>query len=271
MKIIRKSDKNKKEYTSRIQKGGALLKEMKMLALYWQDESQTDQATQSVIRENPLGKVSRKRVADIIGYIFLPRYVHGNPSESYKILREFLKANVSDEITNRILYFHAALSDDLLYDFVTSYLEHLHITGRLYVDMEDSKDFINSLIQSEMINPAWSEAVINRVASGLLSACRDFGVLEGKNRKKFAPIYLPLLVFVYIAYFLHHQEISGRRLVDHEYWKLFLLSKDEVERIFLEAHQANWLGYYSAGTVTRVDFYYKTMKEVIDALIERAT
>ena len=100
----------------------------------------------------------------------------------------------------------------------------------------------------------WNEDTTRRVAQGLLSTLRDFGVLQGAVRKRIAPAYLPVEAFAYIAFYLKQHQPSGAKLVEHPDWRLFFLPREGVERFLFEAHQHSLLEYHAAGTVTRLTF-----------------
>jgi hypothetical protein len=102
----------------------------------------------------------------------------------------------------------------------------------------------------------------------LLSALRDFGVLQGAANKRNAPAYLPLQAFVYIAFYLKQHQPSGTRLLDLVDWKLFFLPREGVEQFFLEAHQHGLLEYHVAGSVTRLTFPAATLEEYANVLTQ---
>lgn len=111
------------------------------------------------------------------------------------------------------------------------------------------------------------ENTLRRVAQGIASTLRDFGVLEGANNKRLATIQLPLTTFAYIAFFLHREQPSGHKLLLHEDWNLFLLSTESVEKLFIEAHQQGYLEYYAAGSTVRITFPAATLEDYVDAII----
>ena len=67
-------------YTSRIQKGGALLDEMRQLVLLWSDAPVAENRAE-IIRSNPLNKATRARIADVLNRVFIPRFVRGADPE----------------------------------------------------------------------------------------------------------------------------------------------------------------------------------------------
>ena len=115
----------------------------------------------------------------------------------------------------------------------------------------------------------WSPAVQRRVVQGLLSALRDFGILEGSVKKRLAYVYLPLDAFAFIAFQLHDEGRSGKALLHDPEWRLFLIPEGTVERFFLEAHQEGLLQYYAAGPVVRIDFPAQNLEEYARVLTQR--
>ena len=70
-------------YTSRIQKGGALIEEMRELVRLWTDAPLAENKAE-VIRMNPLNKATRARVVDVLNRIFVPRFIEGSIRDSWK-------------------------------------------------------------------------------------------------------------------------------------------------------------------------------------------
>jgi hypothetical protein len=75
-------------YTSRIQKGGALIEEMPELVRLWTDAPLAENKAE-VIRMNPLNKATRARVMDVLNRIFVPRFIEGPIRDSWKLLRRW--------------------------------------------------------------------------------------------------------------------------------------------------------------------------------------
>ena len=95
----------------------------------------------------------------------------------------------------------------------------------------------------------WSEGTRKRVAGGLLKAGVDFGLLQGRVKRRFTAHYLadePLL------YVLFHTLASNRTtaaaLADPR-WLWFRLPEGELEHRLLLMHQSQLISYYRAGSV----------------------
>jgi hypothetical protein len=108
------------------------------------------------------------------------------------------------------------------------------------------------------------------VAQGLLATLRDFGVLLGATNKRLAPPALPVSAFSYIAFYLRDKQASGERVIQSKEWALFFLSTNEVERLFMEAHQQRLLEYHAAGSVIRINFPSESLEDYARVISERA-
>ena len=264
------NNRNEREYSSKIIKASGLLADTRTLFVFWDESKTAEENFQEARRANIFGKASRSRVEDILA-IFRQRYC---PDEGSDLApRRLVRSGLPAEIVDRVLYYHAALADPLIYDFVTEYLYDLYERGRQVVMKEDALNFIDQAIAQGRTNSPWQSPETRvRVAQGLLSTLRDFQVLQGARRsprKTFAPIHLPVEAFTYIAFDIQREVASGERILRHPHWRLFLLDVDAVELLFIEAHQLGYLRYEAAGSIIRIEFSYKDLVALVDALVER--
>ena len=220
-------------YSSKIIKAGALISDTKTLLAHWHPSETVAENTARLRRENVFGKSSRSRVEDIVA-IFRQRYMD-EPSVTSALAR-LAQSRLPSAVLDRLLYFHSARSDRLLFDTVVEILQPIHDTG---------------------------------IAQGLLATLRDFGVLEGAVKKRITPPFLPDQACAYIAFFLNQHQPSGAKLIEQRDWQLFFLKPEVVERLLFEAHQRDLLEYHVAGTVTRLTFPAKTLEEYADVIAQR--
>jgi hypothetical protein len=247
-------------YNTRIQKGGALLEDMRMLVRSWKEEGTNNN---SEVRRL-LGKKTLARSRDTMIRAFIPRFLQGDPPNAWKIARLLEDRNAEPEIIRPIYYWVTARSDRLLYEFVTEELIHVAGSGDGSVRIEETTTWVSAHIQKA--GQEWTPTVTLKVGRGILAALRDFGILEGGSKKRIAPAHLPIEAFCYIAFWLWRLGYSGESLVRHSDWGLFLFSPKIVERLMLEAHQLNLLSFHSAGRIYRVDFPTDDPGDYIDVL-----
>ena len=254
-------------YTSKIIKAGALLTDTKTLLANWNETLSVQENLSLFRQENIFGKASRSRVEDILN-IFRQRYLV-SPSVT-RALIVLVKNRFPSEGLDRLLYFHSAESDRLLHDTVTDILANLRMQGRSEISLEDAQTALKRWVSEGKTVGKWSDYTILRVARGLLSTLRDFGVLQGAANKRLATVYLPVESFAYVAFYLRQFQPSGERLIQDPEWRLFFLSHDLVENFFMEAHQRSLLEYHAAGSVIRITFPTESLEEYAGVISERS-
>jgi hypothetical protein len=254
-------------YTARIIKAGALLADTKMLFTHWDQSLSEEQNIDRFRRENLFGKASRSRIEDIL-LIFRQRYVRARGV--LPALVRLCEASTSSVIVDRVLYFHTCLSDTLLHDFVTEFVYEQHRDGRSGITPNEVRHVLSQWVSEGKTAGRWSDYTIERIARGILSTLRDFGLLMGATKKYIAPTFLPVEAFAYVAFYLRARQPSGDKLLKDPEWKLFLLGPTAVERLFFEAHQQRLLDYHAAGSVIRIDFSTETLQKYAHVIAQRA-
>ena len=255
-------------YTTTISKAGALLSDTKIVLAHWDLSASSQDNLDRFQSENIFGKESRGRVEDILR-IFRLRYL-GDEQVTRTLVR-LVDQGMPAESLDRILYFHATLSDSLLHDVVTEFIYPLQQRGRYAIHIDELQSTLSKWVKQGKTKTQWSDDTIGRCARGLLSTLRDFGVLQGAVKKTIAPMYLSMPAFAYVAFYLKGQYQSGKQLLDDERWRLFFMSHEAVERFFLEAHQRSLLEYHAAGHVIRVDFPAPSLEEYAHVIAKGST
>lgn len=250
-------------YNTRIQKGGALIEEMRQLVRFWH-EGPTEEITEAVIRSNVLNKTTRARAADILRRTFIPRFVDGTPRNAWRLVRPLEDQNASPQLVKPLYYWISAKAEPLIVDFCQDYLLHRLIAARAGITVEDVRVWLAGK------GCTWSPGVTTRVARGLLAAFRDFGILEGRSQKRLASFILPVGSFAYLAFCLHREGVLGRNLVFHPDWHLFLLQTPAVEHYFLEAHQRQLIAYHAAGSTISISFPCEKLEDYARVVVERS-
>ena len=260
--------KQKKTYTVSLTRGGALVDEMRILIDRFNPSLDITEWVDRIVGENALGKASRSWTNQIVNRCFLPRFVTGIPPNAWKPLKPLCLADIDSSIIRSIMYYHAAKIDDFLYDFVVQQVFERYYTGIVPISADDVYRFIETSDPGLFEKP-WSKSVKGRLSRGVMSVLRDYGVLEGKSKKRIANFYLPTQAFVYVAFAIKSVLSTGEAILNHDDWRLFLLKPKNVEGMFLEAHQLGWLSYNAAGNLIRIDFSYNSLEELANDIASR--
>jgi len=243
---------------------------MRALIRIWDPSIGVEELVQRLVRENVLAKASRARMKDVLRRTFLPRYVNGDPPDAWRFLQPLERAGWPAAYMRLLLYYHASRSERLLYDFVVDTLWERYHSGSFDIGVSSCLPFFRLAEKAGRITPPWSETVSLKVGRGLLTALRDFGLLEGKALKRIQRPSLPTACFAYLAFLIKQEVSSGQRVLEHTDWRLFLLEQSDVERLFLEAHQADYLQYHALGNIVRIDFQETTMEGLVHAILAKA-
>mgnify|MGYP001271739180 CR=1 FL=1 len=253
------------KYCSKIIKAGALIPDTSALLAVWNPEISLHDNLQKIQQQNLMGKSSRSRIRDILA-IFRQRYLS---EESVARALAILAGHpLHGTALKSILYFHSVRADLLLRDVVIEILAPSWSRGVVEIDVREIESALRKWVEEGKTSSAWGDYTIKRVTQGVLSTLRDFGVLQGAVKKRIAPAYLSVQAFSYIAFYLKQHQPSATRLLDLVDWKLFFLTREGVERFFLEAHQQRLLEYHVAGSVTRLTFPAETLEAYANVLIQ---
>ncbi|MEQ8191975.1 MAG: BrxA family protein [Candidatus Eremiobacterota bacterium] len=262
--------KNGKKYTTLLSHGGAMIDEMLVLIERFDPDIEIDKWVDEIVSENVLGKATRAWTKEIITRYFLPRFVENEYGNTWKVLKILTSKNVDFSIIRTIMYYHTTKIDSFFYDFIVLDLFERYYSGERYISASEVAEFIKNA-PSENFEKSWSDYLKGRLSRGVMSVLRDFGILEGKAKKKIADFYFPVEAFVYVAFLLHSSISSGEMILKHDDWKLFLLKPLNVERMFLEAHQRDFLIYNAAGNLIRIEFNYNSTEELACEIASRQT
>lgn len=253
-------------YTTRLQKGGALLPDIRRLLLEWDG---SPGCGERIVRENVLGLPSRARASDLVMRTFVPRYVRSSPPDLWRTMQALERAHAPHEMLVPLHYYAAAGAEPLLWDFATQWLAPRYAQGQRTVTTADVFRFLDEAPASRFPNGRWSEEVTTRVARGLLAALRDFGVLEGAIKKRIVAPHLPVESFALLARLRVEARIRPSAILMDSAWRLFQLNDQAVERILLQAHQRGWLGYDAAGSIIRLEFPEEDVASYALAIAQR--
>ncbi len=167
---------NSNPFTSKIIRAPALLNDTKIFLSNWNESLSVDENINKAIEENIFGRPARSYVKQFLA-AFKERYLFGD--ERDKALRTLVREGHDDTVINRILYYHTAQADPIIYEFVTEYLFDLHRRGESYLTTKEAQRYIRELSNEGKTTKEWTDNVCNRVARNILTTLRDFMILEG--------------------------------------------------------------------------------------------
>lgn len=149
-----------------------------------------------------------------------------------------------------MVYLLYCLRDRLSFDFVTQEIWDRWNGGRAFVAPGDLFSLLEVAAEGQEQIRRWSESSRQKLSTGILSALRDFGLLEGVQRKRIVKPALPLLTAECILRLLTQEGLRGGEVIQDATWRLFLLSESEVAHVLLQLSQQKTIRFERAGDTT---------------------
>ena len=146
-----------------------------------------------------------------------------------------------------LLYLLYALRDRLTYNFVADVLWPKGHQGRPVVSRDDVLELLNQAAPAEAQIERWTESTRIKLAGSILTALRDFGLLEGKQKKFLVRPTLPLTTAEALLRILITEGCRGREVLQNNTWRLFLLTEAEVASTLAKLSQGGRIRFEKAG------------------------
>ena len=170
-----------------------------------------------------------------------------------------------------VLFFEFCQSEPLLRDTVQQYIHPRYLSGFSGVGKSDIQKFFDELSLEHPEITDWSPQTRGKVVSNILSILRDFGLLEGTQRKTFARLYVPLPAFVYVLYRLRDQGlVAAPAIVEADAWRLFLLEREDVIELLEESTAEGHCVFKHQGDVMDLEWAYPNLEACVEALTGKA-
>ena len=260
--------KTKTRYTTQLQAGLGMIEETRSLLGLWQDGVEPPALSKAALQSGRFPNMSARRVRNLVGECFAPRYLNGNESPA-RLLKQLVDV-LSIREFEQLLFLFTCRANAILADFVCEVYWSMYSAGRETISNQDARDFVVQANQDGRTSSSWSPTTIRRVSSYLTGCCADFGLLEGGSRsvRRIFPFRMESRVVVVLAYDLHFAGHGDNRVLADPDWALFGLSRDDV---LSELKRLSLKGLFiiqTAGGVTRVGWQCKNIKELVDVIAE---
>jgi len=243
-------------------KSGSLLSEFKTLLQNWKTDESIEKNFKKFESLDLFGKFTDSWNKEVLSH--LRKRFFNNLGVDLKTLKKAINLFKDDKTINTLIYFHLGFSDKLFKAFLTDFLYPNYLSNKIFITTKDAITFIDQLSEKNSEIKYRSKETKRKVAGGLLSTCKDFGILEGHIKKKYIPIFIPDECLGYILYWLKNICHTPRELIEHFSWKFFFLKIDEVEQLLFKAHDLKFILYHQIGKIYRIDWLYNNLEEFLD-------
>lgn len=255
------------DYTTRIIKGGALIPETFTFIQQWDPSKSSEENIEEIISTRALGKPSLKREKDTVS-VLRRRFVDTGEGAPVRLLQAAHEDGMGRDALLQLFQYYAMDADPLVEHFCSEYLYEMWEEGGYTVNTNDLTQHLLELSSGSGEEGGWSPPTARRVAQGLLSLARDFGLLRGVNPKKIDTPHLTFSAFVFIAYDLHFRGRSNKSVAENTIWHGYFYDSKRIEELLVRADQEDLLHYNRAGSTVRIDWELPDRESVVMALVE---
>lgn len=243
---------------------GAYIAETKTILRTYADCQSYDQLKRHVLQENIINKDTDEYRTNILREVSR-RYIPSTDTYQETPLIRTLTSDVRTDVVDWCLYYEFA-QDPFISLLTREFLFPEFEAGTLSVDSEDVVAFIYSVQDEYSGLRDRSDSTIKEAATKYLSALRNFGLLEGTQRKEFAVTYTPDEAVAYVVYRLFEDGVtSARDIIDHDGWELLLMDESEVQRRVADI-SPEYVTYEKRGSTERLELAYEDIGTLIDAI-----
>lgn len=241
---------------------GAYIWETKRIFDMYVDLKSTDAVRSRVVEDNILNKSSESYREGIFKET-TRRYIPDQEHFEKTPLMEVVTGSASEKVQNWILYYEYS-NDDLVRVLTQKFLYPEYQKGALSIRSGDIMSFLDELEKEHPEIGEWSEQTKEQVSKHYLAALKNFDLLEGQQTKEFKHVYPPDEIITYVLYTLFEQDtIAADEIVNHNDWRLLLLSPEEV-RGRLRELSSKYIRYEKRGDVERIEPKCSSLAEAVD-------
>jgi len=173
-----------------------------------------------------------------------------------------------DRQTERlVLFYELSRSLPVVRDATIRYVYPRYAAGYSSIDKADIQSYFDDIAAEHPELTTWSPQTRGKVVSNILTILRDFGLLEGSQRKQFSRLYVPLPAFVYVLYRLAEDGLTTPQdILNVEDWRLFFLESADVVALLDEATITGHCTFKHRGDIYSLDLHYPSLEACVEAL-----
>lgn len=253
-------------YTSALSSKGALLEEtLTVLRLVDQGHSIEDVRTM-VVDQDLLGKTSESTRRTEWKNIYR-RYLSESNCKHARTLARMVVHAPDRQTQKLVLFYELCRSTPLLHGTTIECVYPRYAKGFSGIDKSVIQQYFDELSTDHPEIAEWSPQTRKKVISNTLTVLRDFGLLEGSQRKTFSRLYVPSPAFVYVLYRLADDGLTAARpIVEAQEWRLFFLDEQDVVMLLDEASAAGHCTFKHRGDVYSFDLTYPSLEACVEFL-----
>lgn len=244
-------------YNTNLAKGTGFINETLTLVEFYDNREAKSAFLARCISANILDKSTEKRTKDVINLVFFDRYWRKDRNV-IQWLKSMRQDGLSLEAMKSLFFIYTAKANRVFFDFVK---EIRAFNQNEKINIAIARQFILNSISSNLA-PSWSESMIKRVSSYLITCLKDFDLLdsEGYLTSRFPD----QRVINYVLHELHFDGQTDDEIIRNNTWELLGLNEYQVIK---EAEKISFRGtfiFQYSGEILKIGWNYQSMEEFIE-------
>ena len=251
-------------YSSMLSGKGALLDETLAVLRQIDHGHSPDEVRALVMDHDLLGKMTM-RTREAVWENIHARYL--SDGDHARALARMVMHALDRQTERLVLFYEFCRSTPVLRDVTTECVYPRYAGGYTGIDKAIIQRYFDEVSSTHPELMEWSPQTRDKVVSNILTTLRDFGLLEGSQRKQFSRLYVPLPAFVYVLYRLAEDGLTTpQEILDVEDWRLFFLEPADVVTLLDEATAAGHCTFKHRGDIYSLDLSYPSLEACVEAL-----
>jgi hypothetical protein len=228
---------------------GSLIPETYAAFRQWNLALTTEDNLKNLKRTNAIGARSSNWLRDVI-FVLQRRF---DPVGRDRSLVALAQSGCSLDVWKPLLLWHMTRDEFLVRDFLVNWLYPLHSSQTNRIRTADVEPYLAALSSKDVRGGSgWTASTVKHVAAALQKIAVDFGLLKGRAVREFTAFHLPEESFLYLLHALLDQERSASKVVESPDWRMFLMSRADVEQELYRLHQFKKLHFDAAGSLVQL-------------------
>lgn len=228
---------------------GALIPDTYVAFAQWELSKPVAANLATLKQHNTIGAKSANWLREVV-FALQRRF---DPAGRDRPLVELAAGGCDMDIWKPLLLWHMTRDEFLLRDFLINWLFPRSRETAQRIRVDDVLPYLASLSsKGASVQHEWSTSTSKRVAAGLLKIATDFSLLRGTVAREFAAYRLPELSFLYLLHAMMDNFHSATKVIDSPDWRMFLMTRHDVEAELLRLHQFRKLHFETAGSLAEL-------------------
>jgi DNA-binding transcriptional ArsR family regulator len=190
-------------------------------------------------------RTSRERFWSVINY----RYLSRPPWIISEICESVCFGERSPGFLS-LLQIHYILRDSLTLRLIEDFFWKKWLDNDLVITPAELMRVIQKTGAGHIRIERLTEASLKLLAQMILSSLRDFGLLEGKVKKRIVKPVISPSVVCHLLRILHDEGLAGEAIVSDSSWRMFMLSPEDVSHHLYVLSQRGIIRFERTGTTT---------------------